>query len=248
MKHNNNLYKVYGINGALSIMNSESCIIDKIIISSDFNVKKNSNKKIFEKYRNTIQTLSKDKFKNKYHSSRTQGIVVYFNYKIYNYIPDDDEDRANQCYIILDSIKDPQNLGQILRTSECAGITGVIIPERRSSNITSTVLQVSQGAFCNLNIIVSKNIKYSINEFKENGYWVIGVENSIDSKNWYEMDMKGKNIFVFGSEGEGIRSLIKKYCDYLITIPMLGKINSLNISATVSAILFERNRQILDYE
>ena len=77
------------------------------------------------------------------------------------------------------------------------------------------------------------------------GYWIVGVENSIDSKLWYEFDLNGKIGFVFGSEGEGIRPVVKKYCDELITIPMNGKINSLNISATVSAVVFERNRQLL---
>ena len=77
------------------------------------------------------------------------------------------------------------------------------------------------------------------------GYWIVGLENSIESKFWYEFDLKGKIGFVFGSEGEGIRPVVRKYCDELITIPMNGKINSLNISATVSAMLFERNRQLL---
>ena len=244
--NNNNLYKVYGINGALSVMNSTSCTVDKIIFSSDFKTEKINNNKILNTYKDKIQTLPKDKFKNKYDSFRTQGIVIYFNYKIYNYLPEETTDSNDKCYVILDSIKDPQNLGQILRTSECAGVSGVIIPDRRSVSITSTVLQVSQGAFCNLNIIISKNIKYLINELKENRYWIIGIENSINSENWYQMDMTGKVAFVFGSEGEGIREIIKKYCDYLATIPMLGKINSLNISATVSAILFERNRQNLE--
>jgi len=112
--------------------------------------------------------------------------------------------------------------------------------------VTSSVLQVSQGAFCNMNIIISNNIKYAINELKDNGYWIIGFENSIDSKNWYQMDMTEKVALVLGSEGEGIKPIIVKYCDYLATIPMQGKINSLNISATVSAVLFERNRQLLN--
>ena len=244
--NNNNLYKVYGLNGVLSIMNSKSCTINKIILSSDFQIEKLNNQwELLGKYKSKTQTLSKDQFKNKYGSLRTQGVVIYFSYKIYNYLPEGDSDLSNKCYIILDSIKDPQNLGQILRTSECAGVDGVVIPDRRSASVTSTVLQVSQGAFCNLNIIISKNIKYLINELKENKYWVIGIENSIDSKNWYEVDMKGKVAFVFGSEGEGVRPLVRKYCDYMATIPMIGITNSLNISASVSAILFERNRQIL---
>ena len=246
MDNNNNLYKVYGINGALAIMDSNSCTINEIILSSDFQVERlNNQSKLLAKYRSKTQILSKGKFKNKYDSLRTQGIVIHFSYKVYNYLPENTSDSFNKCYVILDSIKDPQNLGQILRTSECAGIDGVVIPDRRSVSITSTVLQVSQGAFCNLNIIISKNIKYLINELKENKYWVIGLENSINSKNWYEVDMQGKVAFVFGSEGGGIRPIVRKYCDYMATIPMLGTVNSLNISASVSAILFERNRQIL---
>ena len=120
------------------------------------------------------------------------------------------------------------------------------MPERRSVKVSNSVFQVSQGAFCNLDIIVSKNIKYSINTLKDNGFWVIGLENSIESTLWYKTDLADKVGFVFGSEGEGIRPLIKKYCDILSTIPMKGKINSLNVSASVSAILFERNRQLLE--
>ena len=252
MKHNKNkkkLYKVHGVNGCSSILKSNSCSIDKIILSDDFGVNKIINReKLFSSYRGKIQTLSGINFKNKYDAYRAQGIIIYFSYNIHTDFPDTQDDGLNECYLILDSIKDPQNLGQILRTAECAGIKGVVIPERRSVPITDTVLQVSQGAFCNLSIITSKNIKYSINDLKRDGYWVIGIENSIDSKNWYDIDMEGKIAFVFGSEGEGIRPVVRKYCDHMATIPMLGEINSLNISATVSAILFERNRQILESE
>jgi len=251
MKNKNKLnrfeeYTVYGLNGVKSILESGRYSINKIILSDNFDLNKFSYKNLLnKKYANKLLILNKNEFQNKYENLRTQGIVITFSYKLSSDFPIDIEKINDGCYVILDSIKDPQNLGQIIRTSECAGADGIIIPERRSVNITSTVLQVSQGAFCNLNIIISKNIKYLINELKENDYWVIGIENSINSKNWYEIDMKGKVAFVFGSEGEGMRPLIRKYCDHMATIPMVGTINSLNISATVSAILFERNRQIL---
>ena len=239
-------YTVYGLNGVKSLLESDRCSINKIILSDNFDLDKFSHKNLLnEKYANKLLILNKNEFQNKYKNLRTQGIVITFSYKLYSDFPIDIEKINDGCYVILDSVKDPQNLGQIIRTSECAGINGIILPERRSVKITSSVLQVSQGAFCNLDIIISKNIKYSINELKDMGYWIVGLENSIESKFWYEFDLKGKIGFVFGSEGEGIRPVIKKYCDELVTIPMNGKINSLNISATVSAMLFERNRQLL---
>ncbi len=239
-------FTVYGLNGCLSILNSDTCGIESVILSEEYKDRiVLKYEKLFEKYQNRIKILSKNKFNDKYDSRRAQGIAIYFHYNILTDFNPDTLDKSDACFVILDSIKDPQNFGQIIRTSECAGVNGIIIPERRSVNVTNTSLQVSQGAFCNLDIIVSKNIKYSINELKNNNFWVIGLENSIDSKNWCDVDMKGKIGFVFGSEGEGMRPIIKKYCDFLATIPMLGKVNSLNISATVSAILFERNRQLL---
>ncbi len=246
MKHKKNkdkLYMVYGLNGSLAILKSSACKNIKFILSKTFSDTRNNLVASIRKSGSIVEILSDVNFNSEFDGFRTQGIVVYFNYILQDYIPGYNE-KTNQCYLILDSIKDPQNFGQIIRTSECAGIDGIIFPERRSVGVTNTVLQVSQGGFCNLNLIEAKNIKYLINELKEDGFWVVGIENSIDAKDWHQVDMKGKIAFVLGSEGEGIRPLIKKYCDFFGTIPMKGESNSLNVSATASAILFERNRQI----
>ena len=251
MKNKNKLnefdeYSIYGVNGARAVFNSDTCKINKVIVSDKFDFNQLDVKSSLKsKYSGKVIVLNNSEFKNKYEDFRAQGIIVFFKYNVLSALPSTAGDSQNSCHVILDSIKDPQNFGQIIRTSECAGVDGIILPERRSVNVTSSVLQVSQGAFCNIDLIISKNIKYTINELKEIGYWIVGVENSIDSKLWYEFDLKGKIGFVFGSEGEGIRPVIQKYCDELITIPMNGKINSLNISATVSAMVFERNRQLL---
>ena len=250
MKNNKNLsrnneYMVYGINGAESILSSSRCKVVNIYISESFNFDLIKEKRL-NQFKEKIEILNKNQFQNKFSTFRTQGIVIYFTYKIFSELDLKESEIIHNCFLILDSIKDPQNLGQILRTAECAGVDGIILPERRSAKVSNSVFQVSQGAFCNLDIIISKNIKYSINTLKENGYWVIGLENSIESTLWYKTDFSGKIGFVFGSEGEGIRPLIKKYCDILSTIPMNGRINSLNVSASVSAILFERNRQLLE--
>ena len=121
-----------------------------------------------------------------------KGIVISFTgYKPYNFIKYN-EDTLNQCYIIIDQMSDPQNLGQIIRTSECAGIDGIILPQHGSVHITDTVLQVSQGAFIHSKIFIVNNLTQMIKEMQDNGFWIVGVENSIDAKNWHQIDFKGK--------------------------------------------------------
>ena len=134
---------------------------------------------------------------------------------------------------------------QIIRTCECSGVNGIILPRHKSVHITDSVLQVSQGSSFNINIYIVSNLNSTISELKKNDFWITGIENSIDSKNWYEIDYKNKVGIVFGSEGKGIRRLIKDSCDFLGTIPMQSKTNSLNVSAAVSAVTIERLRQLL---
>ena len=152
--------------------------------------------------------------------------------------------KDNSCLIIADQVQDPQNLGQIIRTCECAGIKGIILHKHKSVHLTKSVLQVSQGGFLSVDIYIENNIVNAINFLKNEGFWIVGIENSIKSKKWFEIDYKGQIAIVIGSEGKGIRKLVKESCDFLSTIPMKGKVNSLNVSAAVSAILFERNRQL----
>ena len=214
MKHTKNtnknkLYMVYGLNSSLAILKSSLCKNIKFIVSKTFLDTRSDFFSSIQDSGNIVKILSDANFNNEFDGLRTQGIVVHFNYPLQDYIPSNNQE-FNQCYLILDSIKDPQNLGQIIRTSECAGIDGIIFPERRSVGITNTVLQVSQGGFCNLDLIEAKNIKYLINELKEDGFWVIGIENSIEAKNWYEVDMKGKVAFVLGSEELNQNSKLSK--------------------------------------
>ena len=145
---------------------------------------------------------------------------------------------------MVDNLEDPQNLGQIIRTAECANITGFLLPEHQSVQLTDAVLQVSQGAFVHLPIFHCGNLHQKLQALKKEGFWIIGVENSVKAMSWHELDYKRKMVLVMGSEGKGIRPLIIKACDELITIPMQGKLNSLNVSSATSAILFERLRQL----
>ena len=191
-----------------------------------------------------ITYLNQKTFLNKYNYKHSQGIVISFYGNLIQDFDCIEFNDSESCYIIIDQIEDPQNLGQILRTCECAGISGIILPKHGSVHLTDRVIQISQGAFINVDLYVVTNIVQTINRLKDNGFWIIGVENGINSKQWHEIDYSNKVGIVFGSEGRGIRSLVLKSCDFLSTIPMSGKINSLNVSATLSAIVFERQRQI----
>ena len=250
MKKDKNFHTIYGLNNCVNLLESVALYnIQKIYLQLHGKAtKEDSLCKKLEQYSDKLIYLDKNKFFNKYPYKHTQGIVINFSGKIEkDLIPYNDEN-TNQCYIIIDQINDPQNLGQIIRTSECAGIEGIILPRHSSVHITDTVLQVSQGAFLHTNIYIANNIAQLISEMKKKDFWVIGIENSIEAKQWHKIDYKGKIIIIFGSEGKGIRPLVKKSCDFLATIPMNGKINSLNVTAALSAILFERQRQIISNE
>ena len=186
----------------------------------------------------------KQSFYKKYPDARSQGIVIsFYGHIITKEIPDF-YDLSDVCLLALDQIEDPQNFGQIIRTAECAGINGIIFPKHHSVSISNSVLQVSQGAFVNVPLYEVTNLKNEFSRLKDNGFWVIGIENSIKSETWDKIDYTDKTIIVVGSEGKGIREKVLDACDYKATIPMQGMTNSLNVSATVSAIVFERLRQI----
>ena len=242
-----NKYTIYGINNCITFLsNKKKYTILKIFINQNSSAFKNEKiKSLLNNHKDKISYLDNKLFNKKFPFKHSQGIYVEFEGIIEKSIEELINDNINSCVIIVDQVKDPQNLGQILRTSECAGVDGIILPRHNSVHLTNVVLQVSQGAFIFSNICIENNIVNTIKFLQSNGYWIIGIENSIESKNWYEMDYKGKIGIVIGSEGKGIRKLVKESCDFLATIPMNGKINSLNVTAAISAILFERNRQLL---
>ena len=240
-KNKNFIYK--GINSALAILESNRFNILRICILNDGIADRESRvKSLLGKHH--VSQLDKDQFYKKFRERRTQGIVVEFSGElIENRLPDFKK-KSNVCLLALDQIEDPQNFGQIIRTADCAGIDGIIFPEHNSVPITQTVLQVSQGAFANMPLYQITNLSQGFMELKKNDFWIVGLENSIDAKPWYKIDYTGKTIIVVGSEGKGLRQKTMKNCDFQATIPMKGKINSLNVSAAVSAILFERQRQL----
>ena len=146
--------------------------------------------------------------------------------------------------VICDELSDPHNLGAIMRSAECAGAHGVIIPKRRSVGLTATVAKASAGAMEYMKVARVTNINNAIAELKQKGVWVIGTaaEGSVPM---YKVDLSGPAAIVIGNEGDGMSQLVRKNCDALVHIPMKGQISSLNASAAASILLYEAVRQRL---
>ncbi len=141
-------------------------------------------------------------------------------------------------FVILDQITDVNNLGSIIRSAECAGVHGVLIPKHRSAQINETVAKTSAGALEFVNIIQVTNINTTIKDLKEKGFWIYGTDMNGD-KYYYEEKFETPVALVIGSEGKGISRLVKENCDIILEIPMKGKINSLNASNAASILMFE---------
>lgn len=143
--------------------------------------------------------------------------------------------------IVADGIEDPHNLGAIIRTAECVGAHGVIIPKRRASGITSAVEKSSAGALEHMLVAKVNNISSAIDELKGKGLWVYGADMS--GKMWTSEDLKGSVALVIGSEGRGISENVRKKCDFILSLPMKGKVNSLNASVAAGVLMYEVCRQ-----
>lgn len=168
-----------------------------------------------------------------------QGVMIEVESFKYESLDDlNDEKRL----IILDQIEDPHNLGAIIRSAESFGFDGVVIPERRSASVTSTVYKTSAGAINNIKVYRVKNLTRSIKDLKDKGFWIYGLAGEADSS-IDKADLTGKVGLVVGNEGSGISRLVRDNCDMLVNIPMLGRVNSLNASVAAGISMYELLRQ-----
>jgi rRNA methylase, putative, group 3 len=230
---------VYGRNVAKEILKNNQKVY-KIMIEENFNDKEIIS--LIENKNIKLEYLSKKEF-FKFDKFSHQGIILdieEFSYSNIESLLNIEDAKV----VILDHLEDPHNLGAIIRTSEAAGIDGIIIPKDRSVEVNSTVMKTSAGALNHVSISQVTNLRDSIKELKENGFWIIGtdIENSVDYK---ELDYSGKIAIVIGSEGKGMSDIIKKECDFIASIPMHGKVNSLNASVAAAIMIYEsiRNRK-----
>ena len=175
-----------------------------------------------------------------------QGVIAIVPPYEYSKIPEILEtakQRQEDAFIlILDGIEDPHNLGSIIRTAETAGVHGIIIPKRRAVAVNSTVNKVSCGAVQHIKIARVTNISDAIEDLKREGLWICGTDVATD-KYYYNQDLTGPLAIVIGNEGKGISEKVKKNCDFLVKIPMKGKIESLNAAVSTGIVVYEAVKQ-----
>ena len=202
--------------------------------------------KLANKNKIIISEIDKSKLDKMSQTHNHQGVIAIV--PPYEYCDVDEilevakEKNEDPFILILDGIEDPHNLGSIIRTAECSGVHGIIIPKRRSATVNSTVNKTSAGAAQYMKIARVNNLNETINYLKERNIWIYGTD-AKGSAYYDEQDYKGGVGIVIGSEGFGMNRLVKENCDFLIKIPMKGQINSLNASVSAGIVMYEVMKQ-----
>src|SRR5262249_298500 len=144
--------------------------------------------------------------------------------------------------VLLDGVEDPHNLGAIIRTALAAGAHGVVIPERRAAGLTDTVARASAGALAHLRVAKVTNLARTMEELKQAGYWLVGLDEPAE-KSYADVDYPSPTSIVLGGEGKGMHELTRKRCDFVVSLPTVGPVKSLNVSVAAGVVLFEARRQ-----
>ena len=218
--------------------------IDKLMVSSE----EGSMKKILalaKERRIPVMKVEKSAIDRIAEEKAHQGVAAYVSAYAYAELEDifrvAEERGEDPFIIILDNLEDPHNLGAIMRTAECAGAHGIIIPKRRACGLTEVVAKASAGAIEYMPCVKVTNIAQTIEELKERGIWVAACD--MGGTEYYKADLKGKLAVVIGSEGFGISRLVKEKCDFVVSMPMVGRITSLNASNAAAVIIYEVRKQ-----
>ncbi len=238
---------IFGVLPVLEMLRAGNRRIEKILIAEGAHEKRlheildlaKTNSIRFEKVpRGNLMKLVEE-------GANHQGVVAFVaaaDYADADKLFDEIVNKQNSLTVLLDGVEDPRNLGAILRTVECAGADGVFIPERRAVGLTETVAKSSAGATEYVKVAKVANINRLIDRLKENNIWVIGTSAEAESS-YTDWDWKRASALVLGGEGRGLHRLVAEKCDVLVKIPMLGQIESLNVSVACGVILFEAVRQ-----
>ena len=193
-----------------------------------------------------VVELDRRRFQELAGDSNTQGVCAVISSTSYVEIADLLETAKQSgeppLLLLLDGIEDPQNLGALMRTAECAGVHGVVLPKHHSAGVTETVTKTSAGASMHLPAARVTNLVQAMEELKEAGVWIIGTDSTAD-RPFTDVDYKGPVALVVGNEGKGMRRLVREQCDFLVQIPLHGRIESLNASVAGALVMFEAARQ-----
>ena len=225
---------VYGRNTVNEILDGNTKVF-KVFLDNNFNdevLLNKINKKNLKKFH-----IDKNKLDKMCNNSANQGIALDIEeYKYYS-IEDVEKDDSSNFIVMLDSLEDPHNFGAIIRTCECAGVNYIIIPKKRSVSVNSTVYKTACGALSHMKIVEVVNLSNTIRKLHDLGYWVYGAE--ANGKDYRGINFEGKTCLVIGSEGHGLKQIVTSSCDEIISLPMKGKINSLNASVATGILVYE---------
>ncbi len=235
--------KVEGRNAVYELLKSDK-EIDKILVQKD--LKDDASKRLINTIRShkiKVQLVDKYVIEKESESKRSQGFIGYTSDYKYFEVEDIIESAKDKdgFIVMLNEVLDPHNLGSIIRVCECAGVDGVIIGKDRSASVSDTVMRISQGALNHFKVARVVNINNTIDLLKKNGYWVFGAE--AGGSDIYKTNLTGKICLIIGGEDSGVKRLTKEKCDGIISIPMFGKINSLNASVACGVAVYEAVRQ-----
>ena len=241
-------FKIEGRNAVIELLKSDRPINKILIARGDRQGSINEIIKLAKQNKVIVTEVDKNKLDTYSETKHHQGVIAFVSpveYKDVDYILNVAKERGEEPFILIaDEIEDPHNLGALIRSAEIAGCHGVIIPKRRAVAVTEIVSKVSVGATEYMPIARVNNINETIRELKEKGVWIVGTDGSADTL-YYEQDLTGPIAIVVGSEGRGMNKLTMKNCDFLVKIPMMGKITSLNASVSGGIVMFEVLKQRL---
>lgn len=224
---------VCGKNVAREILNS-AIKIKKIYLLETFGNEEIKN--IIKKRKLEITYISQNEM-SKMTSDPHQGIILEIEDYHFLEFEEIKKDSLANFVVILDHIEDPRNFGAIIRTCECAKVDYIIIPNKGASQITPSVVKTSSGALANVKIIQVSNLRNAIMNLKKLGFWIIGTD--ADGEHYKSINYKGKTALVIGSEGFGLKHIIRQSCDQIASIPIKGKVNSLNASVAAGIMIYE---------
>ena len=242
-------YKVEGRNAVIELLKSDRTVNKIMVARGDRQGSINEILKLAKQNRIIVTEVDRNKLDTLSETKHHQGVIAFvapIEYKDVDYILNVAKERGEEPFILIaDEIEDPHNLGALIRSAEVAGCHGVIIPKRRAVAVTEVVSKVSVGATEYMPIARVNNINNTSRELKDKGVWIVGTDGSADTI-YYKQDLTGPIAIVVGSEGRGMNKLTMKNCDFLVKIPMIGKITSLNASVSGGIVLFEALKQRLE--
>ena len=234
--------KIQGRNAVSGLLKTDKNI-DKLLLEKN---PQGSLKAIFAEARKRnirVQFVDKKVLDKQSEEGRHQGVIAYTTDFVYSSLDEIISSKGEKggFIVICDGIEDVHNLGSIIRVAECAGADGVVIPSNNSASVTEAVVRISAGAANHIKVAKVNSVNRTVDELKKQGFWLYALE--ADGSSIYDADLKGDIAIVVGGEDSGVRRLTREKCDYTLSIPLKGKVNSLNASVALGIAVYEAVRK-----